>query len=107
VISSSRGGAAAGHGERSGCTGGWASVRVALPGEHGCGTEWWLGARARVQGTGLARLAARLGRGGAGLRMPSTLGGGGGGGTQLGRASGKGTVGLVSFSFLFFYYLNL
>jgi hypothetical protein len=76
VISSSRGGAAAGHGERSGCTGGWASVRVALPGEHGCGTEWWLGARARVQGTGLARLAARLGRGGAGLRLPSRLSGG-------------------------------
>jgi hypothetical protein len=107
VISSSRGGAAAGHGERSGCAGGWASVRVTLPGEHGGGVEWWLGARARVQSAGLARLAARLGRGGSGLRLPSTLGGGGGGGTQRGRASGKGTVGLVSFLFLFFYYLNL
>jgi hypothetical protein len=38
-------------------------VRVAQPGEHGGGAEWWLGARARVQGAGL-RLPSRLGRGG-------------------------------------------
>jgi hypothetical protein len=48
-------------------------VRVAQLGEHGGGAEWWLGARARVQGARLASLAARLGRGGAGLRLPGPL----------------------------------
>jgi hypothetical protein len=117
--------AAAGRGEQSGwasgCADGWASTRVAQPGEHGGDAKWWLGARARAEagvrelraywaarcgcagglGGGAARLARWLcwAEGGAGLRLPNRLGGGGG--AQQGRASGKGTVGLVSFLFLF------